>query len=101
MTKNKESILYKAIEITDNRLKSYGDPIENLNNIVTLWNAYIKSRKIDTVDNNGELLSNKDVSMMMILLKISREIHMPKEDNLIDIAGYCRLASAIEEYETI
>lgn len=101
MDVNNKSILDKAIEITDNRLKSYGDPIENLNNIVNLWNAYIKSRKIDTIDNNGELLSNKDVSMMMILLKISREIHMPKEDNLIDIAGYCRLASAIEEYETI
>lgn len=98
---NNKSILDKAIEITYSRLKSYGDPVENLSDIANLWNAYIKSRKIDTIDNNGELLSNKDVSMMMILLKISRETNNTKEDNLIDIAGYCRLASVIEKFEVI
>lgn len=100
MTKNKESILYKALYITNNRVENYGDPVENLDNIAKLWNTYIKSKKINILSNEN-LLTSKDVAMMMILLKISREIHMPKEDNLIDIAGYCRLASAIEEYETI
>lgn len=100
MTKNKESILYEALDITNKRVEDYGTPIENLDNIARLWDAYIKSKKINSLS-NGTLLTSKDVAMMMILLKISRETSATKEDNLIDIAGYCRLASVIEEYEII
>jgi len=39
--------------------------------------------------------------MMMILLKVARELNSTNKDNLIDIAGYCRLSSVIEGFENI
>ena len=52
-------------------------------------------------ENDLCIINSKDVSMMMILLKVARELNSTNKDNLIDIAGYCRLSSVIEGFENI
>jgi len=96
-----ESILSEALKITDKRVSTYGDPINNLSTIARLWNEYIKSKKKLNYENDLCIINNKDVSMMMILLKVARELGATNKDNLIDIAGYCRLSSIIEGFESI
>jgi len=39
----------------------------------------------------------EDVPMMMILLKVSRERHKHKDDNLADIKGYARTCEMLYE----
>jgi len=98
-----ESILYEALKITNERVSTYGDPIDNLSTIASLWNQYIKSKSKTKLKYENDLciITSKDVSMMMILLKVARELNSANKDNLIDIAGYCRLASIIEGFENI
>lgn len=94
-----KSILYEALKITNERVSIYGDPIENLSTIASLWDQYIKSKL--KYENDLCIINSKDVSMMMILLKVARELNSTNKDNLIDIAGYCRLSSVIEGFENI
>jgi hypothetical protein len=100
VNKINKSILSEALRITDERILTYGDPVENLENIAKLWNTYIKSKKIN-YENDLCIITSKDVAMMMVLLKVARELNSTNKDNLIDIAGYCRLASVIEGFENI
>lgn len=90
-----ESILDEAKRITDSdRMSEYGHPKKSLSTIAKYWNVYL-DRKGFSLN-----LTPKDVSIMMILLKIARESNKSKRDNLVDISGYARLASIIEEIES-
>ena len=66
------------------RRKAYGDAEESFTRIAALWNSYLDLE-----------LTAHDVSMMMILLKVSREKANHGEDNLVDIAGYAALANIL------
>ena len=89
-----ESILDEAKRITDSeRMIEYGHPKKSLSTIANYWIIYLDSKDDYTI-------TSKDVSMMMILLKIARESNKSKRDNLVDISGYARLASIIEEIES-
>lgn len=73
------TILLTAQElITGDRKDSYGDTT-----LVTasLWSAYLKTE-----------ITPAQVCLCMALLKIARESHKHKQDNLIDAAGYIALA---------
>lgn len=72
----------KAIVCGD-RDQQYGKPEDSFYVIAKLWSAYMMSR-----------LDERDVAMMMILLKVAREATgQSKRDNLIDIAGYAACAA--------
>ncbi|MDR0477673.1 MAG: DUF6378 domain-containing protein [Desulfobulbaceae bacterium] len=87
---NNGSILLKAHAlINGERQADYGDPADSLNRIAELWSVYL-----------DKTVTGKDVAMCMALLKISRESHEHKRDNLLDAAGYIGLAAdAIESDE--
>lgn len=82
-----ESVLEEGLRIVRNSRKSqYGHPRDNLRHTAELWAAYL-----------GVPVTNEDVSMMMVLLKISRQkIGERKRDNLVDMAGYVQ---TIEEMD--
>lgn len=89
------SILDQAAKITsEDRRKKYGHPSANLGNTAKLWSAYLE-RKVGV---NFEL-DARDVCMMMVLVKVSRDANAPDPDNLLDIVGYARCAEIIEEDE--
>lgn len=79
-------ILKQAQEIISGpRRKAYGSAVRSFTQIAALWSAYL--------DQNIE---PRDVAMMMILLKTSRQCSAHNEDNLIDICGYAALACEVE-----
>ena len=76
-------ILSEALAVIRTREKTYGDASENLELIASLWSMYL-----------GMHLHNKDVALMMILLKLARAKHpLFHKDNYVDIAGYAAIAA--------
>jgi len=86
-----DTILDEAAKLVDGeRNVDYGDPIDNMTQIADLWNTYIGLA--------GDIAINaRDVTMMMILIKVARDTTSHKRDNLIDIAGYARVAERLNE----
>lgn len=86
---DKETILDEASRITrGDRQASYGTPLSNHGLTAELWSAYLVAE-----------ITPRDVCILNILQKISREARGPKRDNLVDIAGYARNAEMIEDEE--
>ena len=70
--------------ISSDRNSTYGEPEDNLGRIANLWATYLERP-----------ISARDVAMLMILVKVAREIHNPHDDNPLDIAGYAALAHEV------
>ena len=67
------------------RQGDYGTPRHSLASVAALWSAYL-----------GKNITGKDVAVCMALLKLARERHHHKRDNLLDAAGYIGLAADME-----
>jgi hypothetical protein len=78
--------------IYGDREETYGDPGVNLRRIANFWNSYLINKGM--ADDSFEITS-EDVAMMMVLLKIARQQHQYKADNLVDAAGYLALVERI------
>jgi hypothetical protein len=63
--------------VAGERNESYGHPKDNHQVTAELWTTWL-----------GLRVTPRDVCIMMILLKISREHHTAKRDNLVDLIGY-------------
>ena len=73
-------ILSEASEIVNNdRGRDYGHPADNDARIAQLWGPVL-----------GIEVDPKLIPLLMILVKIAREVHYPKRDNRVDIAGYAQ-----------
>lgn len=84
------NILQEADKITSgDRRKAYGDANKSLVNLANAWNNYLQTRGIVV---EGRSISADDVAMLMIILKVYRNAAKPQRDNLVDIAGYARVA---------
>lgn len=70
------------------READYGHPYDDYTKTAALWSVILETE-----------VTAKDAALCMVAVKISREIHHPKRDNLIDIAGYAAVADRIETYE--
>jgi hypothetical protein len=82
------NILTEALKVTEDRQEKYGPPNENFKRIAELWTAYL---------NTDINFTERDVAMMMVLLKIARDVHSAQRDNLVDIAGYARTVEMLNE----
>ena len=79
-----DSILTEAERlVTTDRQETYGPPHEDFAKTAEFWSTLLSAR-------NGRrvTVTNQDVALMMVLLKVSRELHTPTRDNLVDAAGY-------------
>jgi hypothetical protein len=85
------NILKQAEQTVFQRQGTYDKPENNFKRICDLWNAYLDGKE------QALPLTPKDVAMMMVLVKIGREVFKHKEDNLIDGCGYLQCAQLIEE----
>ena len=70
----------------DQRGQEYGTPADNLKRISTLWSMHI-----------GFELSEYDVAIMMVMLKLARNANDHKDDNLLDAAAYLALADSVKD----
>tara|TARA_R100000951_G_scaffold107848_1_gene103631 strand:+ start:27022 stop:27318 length:297 start_codon:yes stop_codon:yes gene_type:complete len=88
-----ESICEEAFRIQGgDRQQDYGNPASNLLEIGASWEWYLK-----TSCNADVSISARDVAHMMVLMKIARNIHKPKRDNWVDIAGYAQCGGKIDD----
>lgn len=82
----KQTILQEAQTIVyGDRQKDYGPVKENFSRIARQWSVTL-----------GMDVTEEQVALCMIQVKIARHIHSPKRDNIVDIAGY---AATIEKME--
>ena len=70
------------------RSRDYGHPYINHARIAAFWNCYL-----------GIDLTPEQVAVMMILLKVARQMQTPKRDNLVDICGYAKCVDVIISHE--
>ena len=65
------------------RNADYGPPSEDFATQAAMFSAYLRRT-------NGREVAvvASDIAALMILVKLARQAHSPKEDNWIDAAGY-------------
>lgn len=80
------SIFTEAEElINGDRQTDYGPPDINLARIADYWNAYLGDYHFNA----------KDVAIMLGLMKIARESHKEKRDNMVDAVAYFGMAGEL------
>lgn len=83
------TVLERAAELVDGpRQESYGHPADSFERAAQAWSAVL-----------GHHVSPRAVCQCLIALKLVRDAHSPKEDNIVDIAGYARVIELIEKGE--
>lgn len=83
----KMTVLEEAASVVDGpRQADYGHPSINHARTAMMWSAYL-----------GIPVSSRDVCMLNVLQKVSRDRNRPKRDNPVDIAGWARNAEMCEE----
>ena len=85
----------KAI-LTSREKGAYGNVYHSFLRITDYWNAYLSH--VGILEKDSEL-KPKDVAMLMVLFKMSREEHKHKDDNILDMIGYATLAKSIQEVD--
>lgn len=85
MKKNGQILIEAHRLINSARQDDYGPPADSFTRLAVMWSAYL-----------GHDVSAKDVAICLTLLKLSREAHRHKQDNLLDAAGYIGLAADLE-----
>jgi hypothetical protein len=90
-----ESILDEAKRITEGvRRAEYGAPADDFARVAYMWTG-ILARKL----RDGQSITAMDIPLCMIAIKLARQSHFHKRDNLVDIAGYARTAAMVAEEE--
>ena len=86
-----ESILDEAKRITaGSRQSDYGHPADDFARTARMWTGILAGKLRD-----GAEVGVMDVPLCMIAVKLARQAHRHKRDNLVDIAGYARTAAMV------
>ena len=82
--------------VTKDRAEQHGDAMVQFGTISELWTVYLHGRFGDYTGT----LRDHDVAQMMVLMKISRDIHGEyNKDTFIDQCGYSALGGVLRGYE--
>ena len=82
------TVAVDAIRLVDeDRQEAYGPPEENLQRIADMWSGYLSVP-----------VTKEDVSLMMVLLKISRCKAGYTRDNTVDGVAYFLLHDSMARY---
>lgn len=80
-----ETVLQEADRLINvDRLAEYGGVRESFEGIAAGWSAIFRTP-----------ISADQVALAMVWLKVMREAHKHKRDNIVDIAGYAGLAAQL------
>ena len=88
----KDSILQRADDLVGgDRSAAYGHPFVNHRRIAGFWNIRLEAKL-------KEPITPGEVAELMILLKCARLMAGFAEDSLIDIAGYAKCRTVIQDH---
>ena len=86
-----ETVLAEAIRITDGaRQSDYGHPRDDFARTALMWTGILGGKLRE-----GAEVAAADVPLCMIAIKLARQSHRHKRDNLVDVAGYARTAAMV------
>lgn len=85
-------LLRQAGATVTERMASYGAPELNHGAIAEAWTTYLRRRGLLSGDAR---LDARDHDLMMILVKVLRDAHVRKPDNVLDVAGYAACAARV------
>ena len=86
-----ETVLEKAQKLVDGeRSEAYGPPVKSWREIARLWSEIL-----------GFKVTASAALRCMIAMRLSRESHTHKRDNLTDIAGYTLIIEMVEAQSKI
>lgn len=77
------SIAFEASDIVEERGRDYGPPSENHSCTARMWSSYLERRY-----GWSPKLDAEDVCWLNVLQKISRQAHVRKRDNKVDVIGF-------------
>jgi hypothetical protein len=77
--------------VLGDRNASYGTPLDDYTKTAKVWSGLLAHKLAP-----GQEITPKEAVLMMAALKLSREMHRPKRDNLVDAVGYVLCAEWIE-----
>lgn len=84
-------ILKEADEIAgESRSRDYGHPLQNHQRIADIWNVQLGPKL-------NKPIEAREVALMMVGLKLAREVNTSKRDNLVDAAGYIKCIDMIDD----
>jgi hypothetical protein len=90
-----KSIAEEATEIVfGDREQAYDDPNQNFRRVARMWTGTLDKKLAE-----GCEITPRDVALMFIQLKISRESFKPQRDNRVDIIGYALCLDRIVQAE--
>lgn len=94
---NRPEILDTAKKcVCGEREQDYGKPEDNFGTIGLLWGVYLRAAHPELARVMGtNLISPKDVAVMMALLKVARAATGNSPDTFVDLAGYAACAGEI------
>ena len=86
-----ESVLQEAQRGTQGaRHSDYGHPADDFARTARMWTGILATKLRE-----GEQVTAMDVPLCMIAVKVARQAHRHKRDNLVDVAGYARTAAMV------
>ncbi len=81
------SLAAEAVQLVGgDRNRAYAHPAINFQRIARLWEPIL-----------GCTVTPAQVALCMIQVKVAREIHVHKRDNLVDLIGYTLTLDAVQE----
>ena len=72
--------------ISNDRNSDYGHPIDDFSKTALIWQAIL-----------GVPVTPEQVALCMVGVKLSREVHLPKRDNIVDAIGYLGTIPMIQD----
>jgi hypothetical protein len=96
MESTNKTVLEEAQRIIyGDREKTYGHPAKNFENTARFWSVWLSAKH-----GSSPPIDVEDVAMMMTLLKLARQAHGHKRDNLVDLCGYAACVQKVLDYGT-
>jgi hypothetical protein len=88
---NLPSYVQQAIKLVlGDRNAAYGDPADDYGKTAKIWSGMLMHKLRPNVE-----ITPEEAVLMMVGLKLSREMNLHKDDNLIDAHGYLLCAEWI------
>lgn len=93
-----ETVLEEAQRLVyGDRQASYGHPADDYRRTARMWEAIVAD--LPGVVLPAGSITPRIACLMMVAVKISREVHAPKRDNRVDGAGYFAAADLCAQRE--